>query len=186
MRHSYIIRKAEEKDLPQIESLQRANLARNVDDAQKEKEGFVSVETDLPLLSQINRDIGILVAKADDKLVGYEMPLGLEHAAQIPLLDPFIKRFTQLDYEERKIRDSRWVIEGQICVSRDYKGLGISEELHKHFIDMLKGRYDLIITEISDQNPKSLHVHTKKLGMKVCDQYHAEGRNWFVLMQDIR
>ncbi len=114
------------------------------------------------------------------------MPLGLEHAAQIPFLDPFVGRVIQLDYDGKKIGDYKWVIEGQINVDRAHKGRGIAEALHKGFAEMLRGRYDLIVTEISDQNLRSLHVHTKKLGMSVVDEYQAEGRNWYVLLQDIR
>jgi hypothetical protein len=49
--------------------------------------------------------------------------------------------------------------------------------MHKRFIKMLNQNYDLLITEVSDQNPRSLHVHTKKLGLSVVQQYSAEGRN---------
>ena len=114
------------------------------------------------------------------------MPLGYEHAIQIPLLDPFVKRFTELDYEGQKIREYQWVIEGQINIEKEYKRKGIAEVLHKNFVNILQGKYDLIITEISDQNPRSLNVHTKKLGLSVVDEYQAEGRNWYVLLQDIR
>jgi GNAT superfamily N-acetyltransferase len=182
----YEIRKAKEMDLLYVEALQKATHLKSVNDAEKEQQGFVSVETDIPLLSQINGDIGILVAEADERIVGYEVPLGLEHAAQIPLLDPFVERFTRLDYEGQKIGAYRWVIEGQINVDKAYKRQGIAEELHRNFVEMLRGKYDLIVTEISDQNPRSLHVHTKKLGLSVVDEYNAEGRNWYVLLQDIR
>ncbi len=182
----YVIRKAKERDLTQIKHLQESSHYRRVSNSEKEKEGFVSVESDIPLLRTINKDIGILVAEVDGKVVGYEMPLGSEQAAQIPLLDPFVERFTKLNYEGQKIGGYRWVIEGQINIDRNYKGQGIAEALHKNFVDLLRGKYDLIVTEISDQNPRSLHVHTKKLGLKIIDEYQAEGRNWYVLLQDIR
>jgi GNAT superfamily N-acetyltransferase len=183
---NYNIRKATEGDLTAIKQLQESTHFSRVGDSDKMKEGFVSVESDTPLLRTINQDIGILVAELEGKVVGYELPLGLEHAAQIPLLDPFVNRFTQLDYEGRKIGDYNWVIEGQINVDKDHKGKGIAEKLHQKFVDILRGGYDLIITEISDQNPRSLHVHTKKLGLSLVDEYQAEGRNWYVLLQDIQ
>ena len=183
---NYIIRKASEKDLTQIRQLQESTHYNNVSESDKEKEGFVSVESDIPLLRVINKDIGILVAEANGKVVGYEMPLGLEHTAQIPLLDPFVKRFIKLNYDGQKIGEYKWVIEGQINVNMAYKGEGIAEALHKNFIDMLRGKYEIVVTEISDKNPRSLNVHTKKLGMSVIDTYQAKGRKWYVLLQDIR
>ena len=182
----YIIRKANERDLSSVKKLQELSLSRNVPENDKEKEGFVSVESDISLLRTINKDIGILIADTDGKAIGYEMPLAPEHAAQIPLLDPFVEKFIELIYDGKRIGDYSWVIEGQINVDKEHKGKGIAETLHKNFVNMLKGKYDLIITEISDQNPRSLHVHTKKLGMSIVDEYQAEGRNWYILMQDIR
>lgn len=183
---NYIVRKADEKDLTPIKQLQESSHYSRISEFDKKKEGFVSVKTNFSLLRTIMKEIGILVAEVRGKVVGYELPLGLNHAAKIQLLDPFVKRFTKLKYEHRKIGYYHWVIEGQINVNKAYKGKGIAEELHRNFVDMLKGKYDLIVTEISDQNPRSLHVHTKKLGLKVIDEYKAEGRKWYILLQDIR
>ncbi len=182
----YNIRRANEGDLTQIKQLQESNHSSCVSDSDKVKEGFVSVRYDIPMLRRISQDIGILVAESAGEIIGYEMPLGLEYAEEIPLLNPFVERFLQLVYDGKKLSEYRIVIEGQICVDREHKGQGIAEELHKSFLDMLKGRYDLIVTEISDLNPRSLHVHTKKLGLQVIDEYSAEGRQWYVLLQEIR
>ena len=182
----YIVRPAKTDDLESIRSLQKANHFSSVDDDHKAEEGFVSVETSIEMLYQLNEDIGIYVAEKAGRIVGYELPLNLQHASQIPLLEPFIARFKTIDYDGKKVSDYKWVIEGQILVAKGEKGQGIVEALHEQFINGLKEKYDLIITEISDQNPRSLHVHTNKLGLKVIEEYAADGRNWYVLAQDLR
>lgn len=182
----FIIKKANEKDLPHIRELQLQYHFKNVSDVDKSKHGFVSVETEIPLLFEIKKDIGISVAKVNSKIVGYEMPIGLNHATKIPLLDPFVNRFLNLKYKGKKIKDYRVVIAGQILVDKKYKGKGIAESLHKDFVVLLKGRYDLIISEVSRQNPRSLNVSTKKLGFSIIDKYEANGRSWYIILQDIR
>ncbi len=180
------IRKATKKDLIEIKKLQESNLHKNLTPGQKEKEGFVSVETNLSQLEKINKDIGILVVEEDNKIIAYEMPLGLCHAEKIPLLIPFINRILNLKYQGINLSKYKIGIEGQICISKNYKGKGIAEKLHTEFIKLLKPKYDLILTEVSSQNPRSLHVHTKKLGLQILEQYSAEGKEWYVLLQDIR
>src|SRR3989344_1074594 len=182
----FIVRPARKEDFKAIRSLQKANHFSSVTEDYKAREGFVSVETSIKMLDRLNEDIGICVAEKAGNIVGYEMPLGLQHAAQLPLLKPFIVRFKTIDYDGNKVSDYNVVIEGQILVAKGEKGQGITEALHEQFVNGLKGKYDLLITEISDQNPRSLHVHTNKLGLKVIDEYAAEGRNWYVLAQDLR
>jgi L-amino acid N-acyltransferase YncA len=184
--NEYIIRKARAEDLEEVLRLQQANHHKNVSAADKLNEGFVSVETDLKTLKRINKMTGIVVADANGKVVGYELPLTPDEAGKIPLLIPFIERILKLKYAGRDVKDFRWLIEGQILVDKQHKGRGVAEGLHRRFVEMLKPNYDLIITEVSDQNPRSLHVHTKKLGLSIVQQYSAEGRNWYVLLQDIR
>lgn len=182
----YKIRKAKEQDYKQIESLQEASHFKNVSDAEKENEGFVSVKTTIPMLRKLNSDIGILVAVQNSNVIGYELPLDLENAGKIHLLDPFIERILNLKYKEKKLSEFRIIIEGQILVKKGYKGIGIAEKLHKNFIKLLKLNYDLIITEVSNQNPRSLHVHKKKLGFSVLEQYSAKGKDWYILIQDLK
>ena len=181
------IRKGNDKDFDQILSLQKKAHFANVSISEKQEEGFVSVETEISQLDELNNRIGILVATDGEKIVGYELPLDLEISNKIGLLKPFIERILKIDYQGKTLDKYKWVIEGQININKDYKGKGIAEELHKKFIEMLRKKgYEIILIEISDQNPRSLHVHTKKLGLKVIQKYFAEGRSWFILLQDIR
>jgi GNAT superfamily N-acetyltransferase len=137
------------------------------------------------MLRMINSELGIIVAREGPEIVGYEMPLGLGHARGLPILDPFISRILKLEYKGKALSKYRVVIEGQICVKKGHKGKGVAERLHAAFLERMRGKFDLVVTEISDQNPRSLHVHTMKLGMKVIDTYRAEGRNWQVLLHDL-
>lgn len=182
----YIIRKAKQNDLTAIRRLQQDNLFSNVSNKEKVKEGFVSLETDIPLLSEINLRIGIILAEYKEKVIGYEFPLPIRLAKEIPLLVPFVKKIMGLKYGGKPISEYKTIIEGQICIDKAHKGKGVAEKIHKAFLVLLKGKYDLLVTEVSDLNPRSLKVHTQKLGFSVLEQYSADGRNWYILIQKIK
>jgi hypothetical protein len=138
------------------------------------------------MLKSLNEKNGVLVAVKNSEVIGYEIPLDLENARKIPLLTTFINRILKFKYKGKPLSNYNLIIEGQICIKKEYKGKGIAENLHKRFVNLLKPKYDLIVTEISDQNPRSLHVHTKKLGLSVLEEYSAEGRKWYILIQDLK
>jgi hypothetical protein len=183
---AFMIRQAKEEDFKQIKELQELSHFTNVKDSDKEKEGFVSIETDFSMLKRLHEKNSILVGVKDSEIVGYEIPLDLENARKIFLLEPFIKRILMLKYKGKRLSEYKIIIEGQICIKKGHKGEGIAERLHEEFVRFLKPKYDLIITEISNQNPRSLYVHTKKLGLSILEQYSADGRDWYILIQDMR
>src|SRR3989338_8931202 len=130
------------EDLPAIRALHEQNLSRNVSEEEKEREGFVSVETDLPLLKRVRKDAGIMVAEhPSEGVVAYAVPLTLEHAQSIPLLTPFIERVLRLSHQKTKLSDLRVVIAGQLCIARGHKGIGLPEPLHHEFLRMLRGKF---------------------------------------------
>jgi len=182
----YKIRLATEKDLSLVIKLQRANHYKSISDQDKTKEGFVSVETSLSTLKTIRKEIGVVVADLHGKIIGYEFPISLDQAKKIDLLKPFLTKILELNYGGKKLLEYQLVIEGQICVDKNYKGKGIAEKLHKKFVELLKNKFDLMVTEISDQNPRSLYVHKNKLGLQIINEYTAEGKNWYVLIRDLR
>ena len=181
----YAIHKAEESDILQIKRLQEASHFAALSDNEKEEGGFVSLETSIPLLKRINKEAGISVVLFDSEVVGYEFPLTLEHIKSMPLLSKFFQRLTKLEYKGKNLLEYKVVMEGQICISRQHKGKGLAIRLHKEFMGMLKEKYDVLFTGVSGENPRSLHVHTKKLGLGILSKYYERGKKWYILIQDI-
>ena len=181
----YKIRLAREEDYPKIKKLQEENHFNSVNNREKKEEGFVSVETDIFLLREINELLGIIVVIKNEEIVAYEIPLDLDISRKISLLNPFINLILDLEYKSKKLSHYNFIIEGQICVKKGLKGQGIANELHKNFIERFKEKYDFIVTEVSDKNPRSLPVHKHKLGFSILKEYSAEGRHWYVLIQEI-
>ncbi len=177
---------AKEEDLADVARLQQENLARNVSEKERQEQGFVSVETSPELLKEIAEQEGITVARVQGKVVGYLMPMSVEHGRAIPLLDPFIERFKNVQFEGKPLQDYRYCILGQICIDKNYRGQGILEKLYQELETRLAGKYDLGISEIGANNPRSLRAHLDKMHFQVAEQYSAEGRDWYVVILDFR
>ena len=185
MNIGYIIRKAKREDLSAIRRLQEKNLFSKVSDTIKAKEGFVSLETDIPLLSKINRQIGIIVAEFNGKIVGYELPLPIPLAKKMPFLVPLVKRYMRLKFNRKPLLKYKTILEVQICIDKSHKGKGVAEKMHKAFLELLNGKYQLLVTEVSDLNQRSLKAHTQKLGLSVLETYSADEKKWYILVQEI-
>ena len=177
---------ATEADMDGVVRLQQANLGPNLSEEQKHVGGHVTVETNPKLLKQVMDDEGVIVARDKDEIVGYIVPLTLEHARELPVLDPFVARFRDLTYKGKNLNEYKYCILGQICVDQRYRGQGMFEELYKAFAERFADKYDLAVTEVGANNPRSLHAHTTKAGLDIAETYQGNGREWYILIFDMR
>ena len=134
---------ANKDDLNSIIHLQQANLIKNISTEEKEKNGFVSVETEFDLLKEIADEEGITIAKDQNNIVGYLMPMTVEHGKRVPLFDPFIKRFENITFEGKSLNKYKYCILGQVCIDKEYRGKGILEKLYQELKNRLSNKYDL-------------------------------------------
>lgn len=179
------IKLASDEDLEAIRELQKETLAANVDADEKHKEGFVSLETPLSILKKIQEQIGMVCAFDENgQLVGYEIPLPLDIAKDLSFLDPFIERVLKLSHNGIPFRIDNSVIEGQINVRQGFKGVGIAELLHEKFLALVGEKYQLVVTEVSDENPRSYNAHIGNLGMDIIQTFKAYRREWYILAQE--
>ena len=96
------------------------------------------------------------------------------------------ERVLRLKYKCKKLSDYKIIIYGQICVKKGYKNQGVADSLADKFFDMFENTFELVVTEISNQNSRSLNFAKNKIKFEVIDEYSAEGKNWYVLVRDIR
>ena len=138
-----LIKLATKEDLNDIIRLQQINLAKNISTEEKEKNGFVSVETEFDLLKEIADEEGITLAKDKDKVIGYLMPMTVKHGEKISLLKPFIERFENITFEGKPLHEYKYCILGQVCIDKEYRGKGVLEKLYQELENRLANKYDL-------------------------------------------
>ncbi|MEL6187667.1 MAG: GNAT family N-acetyltransferase [Myxococcota bacterium] len=178
----YIATSSESKDLLGILELQSRNLrgARKADDLSAE--GFVTLVHDLPLLQDLGTNHLHVVAKAGDTVVGYALVMERAFAPRIPELTPLFEHIDGLEYRGTPLAKANYVVMGQVCIDRAYRGQGLFRRLYAAYGDQLRPHFDYVVTEISGLNHRSRDAHLG-VGFEILEEYSApDGSPWTVVL----
>lgn len=151
-----------DREIDQILELQAANHLSVIDDDTMRRQGFVTVKHERSVLVAMNAAAPSAIAKDGHTLAGYclAMPPSFRH--DIPILKPMFDMIDQTIWQDIRLGDNpRWMIMGQVCVAEAYRGQGVFEGMYHALRDAYRDQYDLLITEISERNTRSLRAHAK-------------------------
>ncbi|SIP96640.1 GNAT family N-acetyltransferase [Maribacter ulvicola] len=157
-------------ELIQILSLQEMNLKSSVTATEKEKEGFVTVQHSLDVLTRMNGACPHIIAKDGDKVVGYALSMTHDFKDEISVLRPM---FTEIE----NVNIQNFITMGQICVAKTHRKMGIFRGLYNAMKKASYPKYDAIITEVDATNSRSLGAHYAVGFEKVCT-YHSLDQDW--------
>ncbi|MCK8524229.1 GNAT family N-acetyltransferase [Aquimarina sp. D1M17] len=166
------------RELEQILQLQKNNLSSSISKEDKEKEGFVTVEHDLELLTKMHTKEPHIIAKDDDKVVGYALSMVREFKEDIEVLEPM---FSKIDTQLRNL--NTYIVMGQVCIDKNYRKQGIFRGLYNKMKDELNHKYDVLITEVAANNIRSLNAHYA-IGFSDLLIYNDNGITWHLVQWD--
>jgi hypothetical protein len=181
-----IIRQAKTKeDLEGILDLQWANHKTVVDEATMESQGFVTVRHTIEQLDAMHSIESSTIAVSDDeKVVAYIIAMTKKSRQLIPVLIPMFDLFDSLIYQGKSIDDYEYMVIGQVCVDKDYRGRSIFRQAYEGYRSAFKGRYDFCITEIDLNNTRSMQAH-KNIGFETIHKYKdIYGIEWAIVVWD--
>lgn len=170
-------------ELEQILSLQEKNLVHYVSESDKKSNGFVTVRHDLALLKKMNAVARQIIAKDEDKVVGYALVMLKSFSSMIPVLQPMFDMFGELTYKGKSLEDYSYYVMGQICIADTHRGLGIFEGLYAKHKEIYSPQFDICLTEISSSNPRSMRAH-EKVGFSVLHNFDDKTDNWNIMIWD--
>jgi ribosomal protein S18 acetylase RimI-like enzyme len=172
-----------DEELIQIARLSADNLVSNISNEIKEKEGFVTWVYSVDTLFSLHAIAPSIIVKDGDAVVGYALVMTKECAAIYPSLRETIEHASTISYKGKPLTAHRVYFMGQICVHADYRGQGLVGMLYEFHRQKLSAQYDILVTEISTNNPRSLRAHLKT-GFKVIDKYRDVQDEWEVVIWD--
>lgn len=173
-----------EKDIRQILDLQRENLPANISSEEQSDQGFVTVQHNLGLLSDMNAAEPQVIAKDADRVVGYALVMLRSFAQRVPVLIPMFELLNTLSYEGRSLAESAYYAVGQVCVAKSHRGQGVFDGLYEQHRRQMANRYDFVITEVATRNQRSLRAHAR-VGFKTIHRYTApDGEEWDIVLWD--
>lgn len=171
-------------DLIGILTLQKANLAHVLSEKEIQSQGFVTVNHTYDLLKKLNDREKHIIAKDADRVVGYVLAMTSHSRFDIPILVPMFDEFDKITYKGKKVTEQNYIIVGQVCIDKQYRGQGLFDKCYAAYRDAYQQKYDFAITEIASANIRSLHAH-KRVGFREVASYSdPNGMEWRVVVWD--
>lgn len=163
-------------ELEQILSLQKNNSPNSLSVKEMEQEGFVTVTHTLDLLDDMNKVCQHIIAKENDKIIGYALCMHPKFSNEIDVLKPMFKEINSVLPPGEK-----YMIMGQVCIDKGYRKMGVFQNLYKKMKAVIKTNYNCIITEVDALNKRSLNAHFA-VGFIELKTYNSNGRTWHLLV----
>lgn len=173
-----------EQHFNQILALQKKNHYTEISAEQQSQDGFVFTQHTLELLQTMASVAPQIIALHDDQVVGYTLAMTPSMKNKIPCLTPMFEQFEQVKYKGKALSEYRYIVGGQICVSKEFRGIGLSSMLYNETKKRAQDTCELLITEVSRRNVASLKAHLKA-GFEVAHTYDGE-EVWDIVVWDFR
>ena len=170
-------------DLEGIIALQKANLSANISKQEAKNQGFVTVVHDTKLLEKMGERFPHTIAKCGEQVVAYALSMTQDFRDEIPVLVPMFEKIDSLKWGNIFLRDSRYVVMGQVCVSKAYRGKGIFKGLYHQMRQTMQPSFEAVVTEIAKRNTRSFRAH-EKVGFQLLHEYPSASEIWQIVAWD--
>ena len=177
-------RNATVSDIPQIEDLQKRYHVSFISLAEK-KNGFITtLFTTEQLKELIKTENGISLACDGEMIAAYAMAGSWQYWNKWPLFQQMISDLPNTEYLGQTLSIENSYQYGPVCIDKDYRGMGVLQELFAYSARQMNARYRLLITFINHINERSFKAHTQKVGMEVIKSFAFDGNNYYELGYD--
>ena len=183
MIYSTLVNNTEE--LQQILDLQQQNLPKNISAEELRSQGFVTFQHDLETLQQFHQMAPSVIVKDDEKVIAYALTVVNEARHIFPPMKSMFVLLETLQWKGKPFHDFRYYEMGQICVAKEYRGKGVFEMLYQQHKRSYSHKFDLLVTQISTKNHRSLRAH-KKVGFETAVVEKDELDEWVTVVWDWR
>ena len=168
-------------ELSQIHHLNRQNLKYNINDDEKNREGFVSWLYSEELLFQMHQLAPSVIVKDGSTIAGYALTTLKESRKFHTDLETMFHHLESVNYNGKSLVNQNFYCMGQICVAKEYRGRGIVDMLYQKHKEIYSKQFDFILTEISTANVRSIKAH-EKVGFVTINTYKDVMDEWNVVV----
>jgi len=170
-------------ELKQIKSLQAQHQKNAVPKNLWASHGFVTAEYTLQFLEEMHLQNPAVIAKHQDKVVGYALVADRTNVGKHPLLDDLFYQIDLLEYNGHSLATVNYTVVGQLCVGHTYSGQGVAQNLYKHYQHCYAARFPYCITDVDRNNPRSLKTHLRA-GFQRLHTISYGGASWDIVLWD--
>lgn len=170
-------------DLQQILDLQQCNLVKKLSVAERQDQGFVTVEHTMETLEQMHNLAPSIIIKDNDRVIAYALTMLKECRELISELVSMFNNMDKLEYKGKALNEYSFYVMGQICIDKAYRGQGLFDKLYQQHKQQYSHRFNLLVTEIATRNTRSMRAH-ERVGFKTINVYRDELDEWAVVVWD--
>ncbi len=168
-----------------IKALQNLNLRTNISDEEAASQGFLTASYTMEYLEAMNADAPSVIAKAGGEVVGYAMVTTKALRDGHELMADLFNTIDRTSYKDCLLGEMDYVVVGQLCVAKAFRGVGLVQRMYNHFRDCYADRYPYLVTDVAQANSRSLKAH-QKTGFQVIDTLTYGGIGWDIVLWDWR
>lgn len=168
-------------ELQQILDLQRKNLRQHISEEEKQSQGFVTMQFNLAMLEAMHQHAPSVIVKEGDTVIGYAIVFMPADRRLYPSLEPMFHTLEEVYWRNKSLKEYTYYIIGQICIDKAYRGQGVFELLYQKHKEAYRDRLDVVITEISTSNLRSIRAH-ERTGFNVIHTYRDELDEWAIVL----
>jgi len=165
-----------------ILELQRENHFASLSAEDIASEGFLTCTHSLELIRELNNIAPHIIAVCNNKVIAYLLTMTKVAESKMPLLIPMFNEFRTIVFKGKMISEYNYLIVGQVCVGKGFRGQGVLENCYQSYESFYKDKFDFAITEIANRNKRSINAH-KRIGFVEVNRYFSpEGEEWSVVI----
>jgi len=178
---TFTLRAASPADAPSIADLANHYTYQRLSSEERQG-GFLTGSFAVPAVRAMLALVPGQVAYQQGELAGFVLNSWLAPTQYPPLVQVICALLPSLTYRQRTLADYRCFFYGPVLVHRAYRGQGLLAQLFEANRTELRGRFDLGIAFIAEENTTSLHVHTQKLGLEVVGSLNFQGATYSIVV----
>ena len=174
---------SQDEELEQILVLQSNNLSHTLKPEEKAQEGFLTIQHDIDTLKLMHGLAPSVIIKHEKEVVAYALTMLRECRELIPELESMFSLFGHLEWKGKPLSEENFYVMGQVCVDKKYRGMGLFDQLYDFHREVYRHRFNLLVTEISMRNTRSLRAH-ERVGFVPLHNHRDSIDNWVVVAWD--
>ena len=170
---------AELLDIDDVLELHRQYQVNTIAEEDK-KDGFVTTPfTRQELTALIAQEKGLFIARKDGRVVAYVMAASWEFWSTWPMFAHMIKDLPNLEFHGQTLDTNNSYQYGPICVDKSLRGTGVFEAIFDFAKGQMAERFDILITFVNKNNPRSYEAHIRKLGLEVIQEFEFNNNHYY-------
>jgi L-amino acid N-acyltransferase YncA len=166
--------------LQQILELQKMNLRSALSASEIEEQGFVTLQYTFEQLEKMHRVTPHLAVLSEDKVAGYALAMPRQYGHYFPELETMFETIDAEILNKMPEMEKDYLVMGQICIAKEFRGMGLFQQLYDVYLKRYMPLYGMVVTEISTMNKRSMRAHKKVGFVEVATHTDSEGITWVI------